>query len=107
MAHSGDAESAPSGGSASVVEPVLPGPWLSVVVPERGPAKFYLPSRIDLGLIRVRILSLEAEQAAMNHGSTVTLVKSEERLLDFRDIHGHASNVRRGTDKQGWEPHAS
>ena len=58
------------------------------------------PGCIDLSLIRVHVPSLEAAQAAMDQGSTVTLVKSEERLLYFRDVHVHAFSVHRGTDKQ-------
>ncbi|MBP1326379.1 hypothetical protein JOF28_001611 [Leucobacter exalbidus] len=43
-------------------------------------AKLYPPSRIDLGLIRIGIFDVEASQAAIDHGSTIMLVKSEDRL---------------------------
>jgi hypothetical protein len=65
--------------------------------------KLSAPSRIDLGLIHVRIVGVKASQTAMDHGSTIMLIEGEERLLDFRDVHGHASSVSRPTDHKGIE----
>ena len=53
------------------------------------------PSRVDLALINVRVLGIKAAQATLNHGGTVAPIKGEQRLLDFRDVHGHATGVRR------------
>ena len=39
----------------------------------------------------------------MDYGSTIMLIEGEERLLDFRDIHGHTPSVRR-VPVGGWRP---
>src|SRR5699024_2726208 len=46
------------------------------------PTKLSAPGLIDLGLVHVRIVGVEAAQTAMDHGGTILLIEGQQRLLD-------------------------